>query len=378
MKNKCFQNVNGFEELTKSGNIKICFLHDPDKGYTDGKPKRPEGLTKALQEEMCEKYLHTMGLTSWDGAKISKNTYLGTINGKFNYRSVEEANLPQNCNRNLGFVFPSEPESPFWVCIDVDGQDYGYMAKNDPNLKRATRAYLYKCLSYGLTKRNIKFVCVQTANKGFHFYFKTENAYFKDHLTDTFSYPNSQVLMEKIDSEIVSENLCLTSIINQPVAKRALEIFTAGKMVVAPGSVIDGKEYTITTDSVNDFREVSIYKDGPVEDLVGSILSEDCFFSHDSSSTDNSHQNFEINISNDKRILSQTNIKNIGDFIIYAFQQIPGQKHYATLALGGFLYSQNIAQDSIADLGEYIIDNAPDNLFKASKEDEKLNGFLAV
>ena len=379
MKNKCFQSIAGFEELTKSGDIKICFLHDPEYGYQDGKPKRPEGLTANLAAQMCEKYLLQMGLSSWKESEISERDYIASINGKFNYRSADEANLPKNVNRNLGFVFPQDPEPPFWVCIDVDGQDYGYMVKNNPDVKMATRAYLCKCLSHGLKKRGIKFVCIQTTNNGFHFYFKTKTAYFKDHLPSSFLYPNSQVLMEKVDKTIFGSKSMLASVINQPMAKRALEIFTAGKMVVAPGSSMDGKEYTVTDDGIRDFREVTVYEDGPVEDLISSILIDDCFFSKEIQTEEQVvKSNLELNISIDKRTLSETNIKNIGDFIIYAFQHIPGQKHYATLALGGFLYSQNISQDSIADLGEYIIDNAPENLFNSSKEDEKHNGFLAV
>ena len=42
MMNKCFKEVNGFMELVESGDIKICFLHDPEVGYKDNNPKAPE------------------------------------------------------------------------------------------------------------------------------------------------------------------------------------------------------------------------------------------------------------------------------------------------------------------------------------------------
>ena len=129
--------------------------------------------------------------------------------------------------------------------------------------------------------------------------------------------------------------------------------------------------------SIN-FHDVSVYMEGPVEDLIIDILRDDCFFTYDPPVKDIKKVDQVFEISDDKQILSETNIKNIGDFMIYAFQYIPGQKHYATLALGGFLYSQNISENSIMQVGEYIVNNAPNNLFKGTKEHEKTNGFMQV
>lgn len=381
--NKCFQEVAGFEELVQSGDIKICFLHDPEYGYKDGRPKAPEGRTKKMLDDLCFEYLVANGVTSFEELGESESSFRQSVNGKFNYRTAEEANLFSNQNRNLGITFPKESDTfnDFWLCLDIDGQDSTYMMENDSELKAGTRYFLFKCIEKGLKKRGINFVSNTTLNNGFHIHFKTKQAKFQDHNLAVQCYPNSMEFFTKIDPDIFEKFPKLTSIVGKSVDKGVVEVFTRGKYVVAPGSVIDGRKYNLLPNGVQDFREVSTYEDGYVEDLISDILIEDCFFSRKEVETPTNGMiadGSKFQISQDKQNLSQTNIKNIGDFIIYAFQHISGQKHYATLALGGFLYSQNISQESIMLLGEYIIDNAPDGLFKESKEVERTSGFLQV
>ncbi len=381
MINKCFKEVAGFQELAQSNDIKICFLHDPEFGYKDGNPKRPEGRTKQIVEELCAEFLEENGVSSFEELGMVKSDYVRAVNGKFNYRTVEEANLYKNCNRNLGFVLPKESTDleEFWVSIDIDGQDHTYMVEKDMTLKKGTRRYLFECIKNGLKSRNIKFVCNTTANDGFHIYFKTKEALFRDHGFNTYTYPTSQELISKISPNVLYDYPVLNSIIGQKMANKAIEVFTNGKFVVAPGSVINGKKYALLPDGVQDFREVTVYDGGPVEELIGNILKDDCYFVQDTTKKIEKKQNdVNISVSDDKQNFSATNIKNIGDFIIYAFQHISGQKHYATLALGGFLYNQNISQNSIMALGDYIINNAPDGLFKESDEVERTVGFMQV
>ena len=370
MTNKCFLEVNGFEELAANDDIKICFLRPNSK--------IPESRSEYELDVLCEDFLCDHDVSSFDQLNISEADFRQSLNGKFNYCSVEDANKRPNVN--LGFTLPHDYEQndEFWVAIDIDGQDNGYMTKDDPTLKRGLRKYLFECIKNGLKERGIKFVCNSTANYGFHIYFKTIKANGKDHIPGTMKYPTSQTLIDKKCPGILDEYPIIESILGYKMGTRAIEIFTQKKMVVAPGSVIDGRKYELLPDGVQDFREVSVYRDGPVEDMIIDILTDDCYFLHDKPQEIKKDIVNNFQISDDKQRLSPINIKNIGDFIIYAFQHIPGQKHYATLALGGFLYSQNISQNSIIELGEYIIDNAPANLFKKSKESEKTNGFLTV
>ena len=379
--NKCFEEVEGFQELVESGDLKICFLHDPEFGYSDN-PKAPEGRTQKMLDELCFEYLVQNGVSSFEELGEKEGNFKQSINGKYNYRSVDEANLPMNMNRNIGITFPADSDTfdEKWVCLDIDGQDSAYMVEKSEDLKIATRYYLFQCIKKGLKKRGIKFVCNTTMNKGFHIYFKTKKTKFKDHDLSVCAYPKSMEAFLKADSDIFNKFPNLNSIVGKANAKGIVEVFTKGKYVVAPGSVIDGRKYTLLDDGIQDFREVSVYEDGFVEDLISEILIEDYHFERKIEETSNGlvANSFKLNINEDKQNLTETNIKNIGDFIIYAFQHISGQKHYATLALGGFLYSQNISQDSILNLGEYIIDNAPVDLFKNSKEVERTNGFLKV
>lgn len=380
--NKCFEEVKGFQELVESGDLKICFLHDSDYGYT-GNPKAPEGRTQKMLDKLCFEYLVQNGVSSFEELGEKEGNFKQSVNGKYNYRSAEEANLPENAGRNIGITFPSESDTfdEKWVCLDIDGQDSAYMVEKSEDLKIATRYYLFQCVKEGLKKRGIKFVCNTTMNKGFHIYFKTKKTKFKDHDLSIKSYPKSMEAFLKADSDIFDKFPSLNSIIGKSNSKGIIEVFTKGKYVVAPGSVIDGRKYELLDEGVQDFREVSVYDGGFVEDLISEILIEDYFFERkieESSSNGLIARSFKPQISENKQNLADTNIKNIGDFIIYAFQHIPGQKHRATLALGGFLYSQNISQDSVLDLGEYIIDNAPDDLFKNSKEVERTSGFLKV
>lgn len=385
MKNKCFKEIEDFEEMVDSGDIKICFLHDPEFGYTDNNPKAPEGRTKRMLDECCFNYLVENGVTSFEELGESENAYRQSINGKFNYRTTKEANLPMNRNRNIGITFPNHLKNEFWVCLDIDGQDSGYMIESSKDLKIATRYYLFKCITHGLNKRGIKFLCSSTMNNGFHIYFKVTQSIFQDHGFNSFDYPQNAQLMSEVDPNILENYPLLHSILGQSVENGAIEVFTRKKYVVAPGSVIDNRKYRLLPDGVQRFQDVTVYKEKPVEELISDILTEDCFFrlkvdkpkeisKHNGLYADGSG----FNITSEKQQLSSTNIKNMGDFIIDSFQSISGQKHYATLALGGFLYSQNIAEDSIVKLGEYIIDNAPPNMFKGSKESERTSGFLKV
>ncbi len=381
--NKCFEEVNGFQELVESGDLKICFLHDPEFGYT-GNPKAPEGRTQKMLDELCFEYLVQNGVSSFEELGEKEANFKQSVNGKYNYRSVEEANLPININRNIGITFPSDSDTfdEKWVCLDIDGQDSAYMVEKSEDLKIATRYYLFQCVKEGLKKRGIKFVCNTTMNKGFHIYFKTKKTKFKDHDLSICAYPKSMEAFLKVDSDIFNKFPHLNSIIGKANSKGIIEVFTKGKYVVAPGSIIDGRKYELLNDGVQDFREVSVYEDGFVEDLISEILIDDYFFEKkvEDAHTQNGFaaDSFKPKMTENKQNLTKTNIKNIGDFILYAFQHISGQKHHATLALGGFLYSQNISQESILDLGEYIIDHAPNDLFKNSKEVERTNGFLKV
>ena len=180
MKNKCFEKIPGFMELVKTGDLKICFLHDPEFGYKDNKPKAPEGRTQKMIQEYCANFLVENGVNSFAELGIDRGVFSQSINGKYNYRSAEEANLYPNINRNLGITFPADvsDREAFWVCLDIDGQDYGYMIKDDPELKKGTRHFLFLCIKQGLKKRGINFLCCKTMNDGYHFYFKTKSAKF--------------------------------------------------------------------------------------------------------------------------------------------------------------------------------------------------------
>ena len=235
MKNKCFAEVEGFEDLAKINDIRICFLNPNQKS--------PEPLTAYYTDIFCDDFLCSKDVSSFDELNITRSQYIKSINGKFNYRTVEEANMFPDTN--LGFVLPHDYErnKEFWVAIDIDGQDNGYMTDNNLELKEGLRKFLFDCISIGLKKRDINFVAVSTINNGFHIYFKTTQAYGKDHIPGIMHYPKSQTLIMKNSSDIFDEYPVVESILGYKMGTRAVEIFTQSKMVVAPGAVINGKKY---------------------------------------------------------------------------------------------------------------------------------------
>ena len=375
MRHPCFDAIDGFEELIKTGDVKICFLRREE--YTD-RPKAPMGLSETQKDQICLNYLHQNGVDSFEELGEDRDLFLKKINGKYYNHTVEDANA--NPHLNIGFTLPRKEElkEEFWVAFDVDGQDKGYMIKDSPEMKKATRLYIAECIKKGLEKRGIKYVLVKTINDGYHFYFKTTKSDFIDHpIGKKMKYPSSLKLIQDVNPEKLKDLSILQGIVDQEVEKGVVEVFTAGKMVVAPGSVIEGKTYELQPDGVQDYRDVSVYRDDSVEELLLTILEEDCFFYRkpEEQKEEYTHHDFKAQ-NQDTQALTETNVKNIGDFMIKAFQEISGQKHYATLALGGFLHNKNVSEEDITRIGEYIINNAPDDLFSGSKETERTSGFL--
>ena len=280
-------------------------------------------------------------------------------------------------NGNIGISFKKEEEidrsKPFLVAIDIDGDTQGVDEELKPQLKEQTRILLYSILKDGLEKRGYKGLYVKTPTNGYHIYLWVTSALFTQHGFNNFLYPDAMAFMTDFYKNL-SQKMDLSllpTIYKQRMSNKSMEIFSQATMIVAPGSVINGKAYTVLPDGAQRFKDISTIEDGPIEELIYEIL-EDHLFVRKSMSTDTSEIVEEDNIHD----LTDENIKNIGNLIIEYWPEIDGEKQEASLALGGFLNAQGVSQKSIIDIGEYVLDNAKTKIFRGSDEYERTSGFI--
>lgn len=342
---RCFREVEDYEESIKNNDFKIVFLYD------DNAPETPMNQQKANR-----KY---------------------PVGGPKGYKTLDDVYLNDfNMQRNIG-VCPIRKENEKFLCvIDIDGETtYASNDQEQQELKLATRLYLFEILKNGFHSRDLHPMFVSTANNGYHIYIYVTQAGHKKHPVDNLVYP-SKNLKGFVDSSAFNQFPVLQNVGLKPMAKSAIEFFTeAGKYVVGPGSIINGKKYNVLDSGVKRFKDISVYMEKPIEDLIYEIFEEAGF------TIDYDHQKEMIQrkivLDDSKHDIPEQNVANIGDFIIEAWPLIDGEKQMATVALGGFLSSMGVSQKSLMDIGNYVIDNKTSpNFFNMNDDAERTQGFI--
>ena len=315
--------------------------------------------------------VHVIFLANYPGRspKAPRKTFL-----KKDWESVQS--ILAEPELNLGISFAENDGAEITLCaIDVDG-----IKGQGEDIELGSKLLLANIITEGLQKRNIQPMVVKSLSNGFHIYLWCK------HYNGTKHYPGMVIWPNRVDIKTAKfqqrdefkQYPQLVNLLGHPLDNKFVELFTNNGMTVAPGTVIDGRQYKVLDCGAQHFSDISIYEDGDFEDLVLSILLENQFkYKTQAETTKDNSQNFDIN--DDKNILSQENIKNIGELVLQTWPLISGQKQEASLALGGFLYTRNISQKSIIDIGNYVIDNKDDpELFKGNDEYERTNGFMAA
>lgn len=334
-KQKCFQEVEDFEEKVKNHDLNVIFLHDDSTT-----PKRPVG-------------------------------------NKYNYQSYSDIIKETNINRNLGIGFPQKVTKDLFLCvIDIDGDSqYCVDVDQKEELKVATRRFLFEVIKNKMDEYGLKPMYVKTANDGYHIYLYITQSTHKQHGFQKFMYPTKEILSNNIlGKDFLKELPILNKAANKKMGTKSIEIFTQGAYVVAPGSVINGKKYTLLGGGAQRFEDISIYGEKTIQDFLEDIFLESFF---QLTQEDISPTSSNYTVKSEYHDLEPHNIRNIGDLIIKAWPLIDGQKQEATLALGGFLYKMQVSEESIRAIGDYVIDNKNNpNFFKHDDETERTSGFM--
>lgn len=273
-------------------------------------------------------------------------------------------------DRNMGICFMPEDKQKDKIlcCIDVDGQD-----KTNPDIAQGSIIFLKNILLESLKKRGINPVVIKTKSNGFHIYLWATKTHTQKHGFKDYVYPLPSVFAIANRPEF-QEFPRLRDILGQRCRNGIYEMFSSTGMTVAPGSIIEGKAYKLLDEGNKSFYDIKVHN-GYFEDLIFEIIEEN-FFKYDPVQQKSP---VIIEQSHDTHNLTPRNIQKIGDLIIETWPLIEGEKQAATLALGGFLYSRNVSQQSIVDIGNYVIDNKPDpHFFKGSDEFERTGGFMTA
>lgn len=342
---RCFREIEDYEETIKNNDFKIVFLYD------DNAPETPMNQNKANK-----KY---------------------PVGGPKGYKTLDDVYANEfNMQRNIGVCPIRKENEPFLCVIDIDGETtYASSEQEKTEIKLATRMYLYEVLKDGLHSRGLTPMFVSTANNGYHIYIYATQVTHEKHPINNLIYP-SKNLKTFQDTTAFNQYPVLQNVGLKPMAKSAIEFFSeAGKYVVGPGSIINGKKYNVLDDGVKRFKDISTYIEKPLEELISEIFEEAGFtidYDHQKELTQR-----KIMLDDSKHDIPIQNVANIGDFIIEAWPLIDGEKQMATVALGGFLSSMGVSQKSLIDIGNYVIDNKPSpNFFKMSDDAERTQGFI--
>lgn len=342
---KCFEEVEDFEECIRKGDFKIVFMYDK------GCPEKPP-----------------------EGSEINYKRPIGGPKGYQGLKAIYQNEF--NMQRNIG-ICPIRKENGRYLCIiDIDGENnHATSVEDKQQMKLGTRLYLFEVLKNGFKSRGITPMYVSTANNGYHIYLYITQAGDEKHPINNFIYPQKNLKSFK-DSDAYNQFPVIQNIGAKNMAPSAMEFFTkAGGYVVGPGSVIDGKKYSVLPEGAQKFGDISTFMDSTIEELISDILEESGFTIDYNNTGKLIDRKAELDSS--KHDISFRNVKAIGDFIIEAWPLIDGEKQMASVALGGFLSFMGVSKKSIIDIGNYVIDNKPSpNFFKMNDEAERTNGFI--
>ena len=323
MISKILSSVNDFKDQISSGEIKVCLL-------------RPN-------------------------TKISEK-------GWAEFVSLDVLQSPEYTQHNLGISLVGQkfPGDKILTCIDIDGDK---REVNGINIEQFSKTLLFETLATELDKRNIKYMAVKSSSGGYHIYLYTYTTSGRYDSTIALQYPkNQKKFPTEIQMYLDASKIYFDEIKEDLFPKTAIEIWCEKRYMVAPGSDIftEEGEYIGTTTllerGVQNFKDIGTI-DTNLNDLVREILIQNGF------TEQKDYQYYskdKINLDGRDEItkLSKDSIQIIGDILVNTYPKISGQKHTCTLALGGYLFRKNIHPDSIKDLGEYVINNSDENLFK--------------
>ena len=329
MISKILNSVKDFEECIIDGTLKVCFLHE--------------------------------------NSKISKKGWSGFV-------KTEELYLMDNAENNLGIslVGSEYPGAHILTCIDIDGDKREI---DNVNVEKFSKDWVYKIISLKLNELGIPFMAIKSSSGGYHIYVYTLSESMRYSSTQGLYYPsNPKKAYINDDVEMfLNGHLRHFSVLQEDVLpKTIVEIWCQKRYMVAPGSDIfdeDGNfvgTVELLEDGVQEFKKI-----GLVEDSLNDIVREaflDAGFEENSDLKYTPNQNYSFENKSLSNKLTPFGIQVIGDLLIKYFPKISGQKHQCTLALGGYLFNKNISYESACELGQYVLDNVSDDLFKSKSE----------
>lgn len=291
------------------------------------------------------------------------------VNGYNDIATMEILNSPvySNCNLGISLLGPKYVGDRFLCCIDIDG-DTGLDDLDDEQKrlnKTTTQQWFYQILIEEFRKKEITPLVVRTMSGGYHLYVYIYETPKSIHGFSRYLYPlkNMETLsvFEKWEN-LFEQNPTLFNFLNKPMKDSSIEVFSEKRMMVAPGSCIDGKYYTIHPDGAQSFDEIGEVVEENISDLIHNALISNFFTINPEKPKLYEPQK----INTEQRTLSQFNVERIADLIANLFPSMDGQKHYCTLALGGYLKTQNIDPNSIFQIGQRIIEKRGD-IFKSER-----------
>ena len=322
---KIINSISDFSDKIEDGSIKVCFLHE--------------------------------------NSKVSKKGWAGFV-------KPEELYDPENIENNLGIslIGAQYPGDTILTCIDIDGDKREI---NGQKMEQFTKDWCYHIIKQKLEEENIKYMAVKSSSGGYHLYLYTLTESLRYESTKGLIYPKNYNDIPNEDLKMyLSANLKdFSALIDEEFPKTTVEVWCNKRYMVAPGSDIydDEGNYIGTTelllDGVQTFGEISTYKEN-LNDLIRQAFLDNNFIEDERLKYTQTTM-LDINNKSYSPELDDFNIKIIGDLILEAYPKIDGQKHTATLALGGYLFNKNISYQSVLKIGDYVAQKAPENLFKS-------------
>ena len=325
MISKILGSIGDLEEKIVNGSINVCFLHE--------------------------------------NTKISKKGWSEFVKPEELYDPLNESN-----NLGISLIGPKFPGDNMLTCIDIDGDKREI---NGQSVEQVSKDWLYQILLNEFKKNDIPVMTVRSSSGGYHIYIYTLVESSRYTSTYGLIYPKTlqnQNTSEEVKMFISGHQKQAALLLEEELPKTAIEIWCKKRYMVAPGSDIsnDEGEYigtvTLLDDGVQNIGDIGLYE-GNLNDFVRQALLNNGF-TQDDRQQYTIKKNINMNNMTHSSELTPFNIQNIGNFILEAYPKIEGQKHTATLALGGYFFNKKLSLKTIEDLGHYIADNAPEGLFK--------------
>lgn len=255
---------------------------------------------------------------------------------------------------NLGILINEN-----FAAIDIDGT---IDKNNSANVKSESRGYLAKILFKAFPDA----IHVRTASGGYHLYFKSSQEFEDAHeVSKTFCFPRDFEVKE---------------LRGQPL-NNAIEVFTKHnkRQVVAPGSVINNNKYQILSSGCQNILDLPTY-DNVNEKLREVLILNNFTEQAEEIALTDDLSDVNIHIIHESHTIPNYHVQKLAEFFVELFKLIDGQKHYATLQLGGY-FARHIDVESAKKIGYEMAKSGifkNDNLFiqtllKSYGKDEENN-----